>query len=205
MDIENRTYDEIIHYSVPSYGDCRGKCLDVNTTDLAGMSYQQLPYEKCTCLFADDQIPSQPGGSTYAVYSNNGIGSIGGTRTCDSIDAYRCYSLSGYEYYEEGVGCCTNSSGVQYDFISFIGVHSLPYCKHLCDSNSTGYVGLEYNNENLQCNCLYTDGNAPSQPPTDASYSSFHGYARGAISHSDGSENEECYSYNGFVAKVSFM
>ncbi len=200
-DIQENTYDAIVHFDVASEDNCRGICLELQSSNLAGLSYRS-DYLECNCLFADDQIPFQPDGATSASYTSYGTGRIAGTYYNGGSEKH-CYSYEDQSYKDIGLGNCVDSFGYPYDYILYNGVRSTEDCKHRCGSNSTDYMGFEYDFMYEYCLCLYNDGNVPSQPITDASYSYFYGYARGAISHSDGSpESMGCYSYGEYVAKV---
>lgn len=199
MDIDNRAYDMVEHVDIPSVEVCSSTCLQMKFPNLAGIFY--VTSEQCFCLFADGLIPFQPNGATWANYAFLGHGIVAGT-TNDSDDIF-CYSFNGVTYNYVGQGYCVDSSGNDYDSMYYSSIESIEECKHVCLDNSTNFVGIIFGGG---CRCLYNDGKVPSQPPTNAHTSYFHGTAKGEITHvnHESSDYTVCYAYEGNEVCVEF-
>lgn len=189
-------YDSLFYGNVPSSDECRRKCLDLNTTDLAGI----LLSSGCECLFPGDQNPFRPDGADSASYNLLGVGPVRGT---DENSYVNCFSFQEGSYTDEGPGNCVDGNGVAYDSVVYMSMASLEDCQDVCTSDSTGFVGLTYDGES-RCFCLYDDGTIPLQPFGDVSLASFSMDATGEIYRGNGNLQDACYSFNGFVPKVIF-
>ncbi len=203
IDAEHKSYDEIVHYGLASVAMCRNICLELNSSGFTGFSYSKL-LQKCLCLYADGQNPFQPqDDATMAYYENHGVGAIATTDSLGIHSSYHCYSYIDESYINKGLGHCMDSNGHMYDYVEHFPIQSIEECEDACWRNPMGFSGIEFNAVSECCHCLFSDDKVPFQPPTNASYSTFSGPARGPISRGDFTSSlMKCYAYNGFQSKV---
>jgi len=74
---QNRAYDWVQYYSVPSLSDCALKCANLATSSskgsVVGMEYYSL-FQDCYCDFENNRLLSQPSGSDEWNKNNTGTG-----------------------------------------------------------------------------------------------------------------------------------
>lgn len=129
-------------------------------------------------------------GAWRTYYYQDGVGSIVGS---DGTLGEQCFSFDGRSYNYTGQGECIDKMGSGYDRAVHYPISSLDKCKGVCETNSTDFVGLEF--DGSFCSCLYNDDKAPSQPFNDTFSIHFGGSANGEIIHSEGGVSDMCYAY----------